>query len=157
MKKTSLTMMLLLVAVATTLLMAQSGPKPPEPATMVQHRVEFLTNMLNLSQSQQNQATTIFTSAEQSVVATMQSMHAAHQTLDTAVKTNDGAAIDQAATTIGNLTAQLTATHAKAEAAFYQILNSDQQNKFSTLHQRGPGMHGPGMRGPGPGGFGGGL
>jgi Spy/CpxP family protein refolding chaperone len=87
----------------------------------------------------------------------MQSMHAAHQTLDTAVKTNDGAAIDQAATTIGNLTAQLTATHAKAEAAFYQILNSDQQNKFSTLHQRGPGMHGPGMRGPGPGGFGGGL
>jgi Spy/CpxP family protein refolding chaperone len=157
MKKTSLTMMLLLVAVATTLLMAQSGPKPPEPATMVQHRVEFLTNMLNLSQSQQNQATTIFTSAEQSVVATMQSMHAAHQTLDTAVKTNDSAAIDQAATTIGNLTAQLTATHAKAEAAFYQILNSDQQNKFSTLHQRGPGMHGPGMRGPGPGGFGGGL
>ena len=155
MKKTSLMVMLLLVGIATTLLMAQSGPKPPDPATMVQHRVEFLTSILNLSQSQQNQATTIFTSAEQSLATIMQNMHTAHQTLDTSVKANDSAGIDQAATTIGNLTAQMTAAHAKAEAAFYQILNSDQQNKFSQLRQHGPGRHGFGMRGPGPGPSGG--
>jgi Spy/CpxP family protein refolding chaperone len=139
MKKATL-MILLLVGVATTLMLAQSGPKPPDPAMMAQHRVEFLTNMLDLSQAQQTQASTIFTTAARSQAATMQNMHAAHQALQTAIKNNDGAAIDQAAATIGNLTAQMTAAHAKADAAFLQTLNSNQQNKFLQLQQRGPGM-----------------
>jgi Spy/CpxP family protein refolding chaperone len=140
MKKTTL-MLLLIVAVATTVVIAQTGPKPPDPATMAQHRVQFLTTMLNLSPAQQAQATTIFTNAAQAQSATMQSMHAAHQTLQTAIKNNDGAAIDQAATTIGNLTAQMTSAHAKADAAFLQTLNSEQQTKFSQLEER----HGHGM------------
>jgi Spy/CpxP family protein refolding chaperone len=137
--------MLLLVAVATTLLLAQG---PPDPATMAQHRVDHLTRELNLTDSQQAQATTIFTAGAQSVSAIMDSMRAAHEALDTAVKQNNSAAIDQAATTIGNLTAQLTAAHAKSEAAFLQILTPDQQTKFSQMRHSGPGMmfrRGPGM------------
>ena len=143
--------MLLLVGVATTLLIAQPGP--PDPAKMVQHRVQFLTTMLNLTQAQQTQATTIFTNAFQSQSTTMQNMKSAHDALQAAVKGNDGAAIDQAATTIGNLTAQMTAAHAKADAAFLQTLSADQQAKFLQLEHRGPGMrmHGPGPGGPGPG------
>jgi Spy/CpxP family protein refolding chaperone len=140
MKRTSL-MLLLMVAVATTVVIAQSGPKPMDPAARAQHRVQFLTTMLNLSQVQQTQATTIFTNAAQSQSATVQNMHTAHETLQTAVKNNDGAAIEQAATTIGNLTAQMTAAHAKADAAFLQTLNSEQQTKFSQLEEH----HGHGM------------
>jgi Spy/CpxP family protein refolding chaperone len=144
--------MLLLLGIATTLLIAQPGP--PDPAQRVQHHVQFLTTMLNLTTAQQTQATTIFTSAE-GQSTTFQTMKTAHDALQTAVKNNDSAAIDQAATTIGNLTAQMTAAHAKAEAAFMQILNADQQAKFSQLkHRGGPGMfgHGPGPGHAGPGG-----
>jgi len=147
---------MLLMGIATTLLIAQQGPpQPPDPAKMAQHRVEFLTNMLNLNASQQTQATSIFTAASQQEASNFQNMHTAHQTLETAIKNNDSAGIDQAATTIGNLTAQMIATHAKSDAAFRQILTADQQTKYSTLeHHRGPGMmmrHG-GPGGPGPGG-----
>ena len=149
--KRNILMLLLTVTVATTMLIAQSGPKPPDPATMAQHRVQFLTTMLNLSQVQQTQATTIFTNAAQAQSATMQSLHAAHDTLQTAIKNNDAAAIDQAATTIGNLTAQMTAAHAKADAAFLQTLNSEQQTKFSQLEQRHHGMMMMHRHGPAPG------
>jgi Spy/CpxP family protein refolding chaperone len=151
MKKTTLAM-LLLVAIATTLLIAQPGP--PDPAKMAQHRIDFLTTMLNLTPAQQTQATQLFTNAEQGQVTTMQNMRTAHDALQTAVKNNDTAAIDQAATTIGNLSAQMTAAHAKADAAFLQILTPDQQAKFLQLQHRGPGMrmHGPGPGGPAPDG-----
>ena len=75
-------------------------------------------------------------------------MKAAHDTLQDAVKANDAAAIDQAANTIGQLTAQITSTHAKAEAAFYQTLTADQQVKFAQLHERGPRGGGPFPGGP---------
>lgn len=151
MKKITIAMLLLL-GIATTLLIAQPGP--PDPAKMVQHRVQFLTTMLNLTQAQQAQATTIYTNVAQSQATTMQNMHAAHDALQTAVKNNDGAAIDQAATTIGNLTAQMAAAHAKADAAFLQTLNADQQAKFSQLRHHGPGMmfHREGPGGPPPDG-----
>jgi Spy/CpxP family protein refolding chaperone len=145
MKKTTLAMLLLL-AIATTLLIAQPGP--PDPAKMTQHRVEFLTTMLNLTQTQQAQATQIFTNAEQGQVATMQNMRSAHDALQTAVKNNDSAAIEQVSNSIGNLTAQMIAAHAKADAAFLQVLTADQQAKFLQL-QRPRMMHGPGLGGPG--------
>ena len=148
MKKRMMVAMLLLVGIATTLLIAQPGP--PDPATMVQHRVQFLTTMLNLTQAQQTQATTIFTNAAQSQSTTMQNMKTAHDALQTAIKNNDSAAIDQAANTIGSLTTQMTAAHARAEAAFLQTLNGDQQNKFLQLGPHGRGMRGHGPGGPGP-------
>jgi Spy/CpxP family protein refolding chaperone len=83
------------------------------------------------------------------------------------VEKNDTAAIEQSSNAIGNLMAQMTAAHAKADAAFYQTLNPDQQNKMKEMesHHRGMGMHGhhgpggaggpggPGGFGPGPGAF----
>src|SRR5215469_7353333 len=93
------------MALASAVALGQR-PGPPDPATMVQHRVNFLTERLGLSSSQQQQATTIFTSE----MIGMQSMHdqmrSAHQVLNAAITKGDNAAIDQAATTIGNLTAQ---------------------------------------------------
>lgn len=147
MKKTVFTF--LLTSTFTTALLLAQGPGgpgpggPPDPATSAQRRVAFLTTQLTLTTDQQQQATSIFTSAATSEAALRTSLQAAHQSINDAVKANDTAAIDQAATTIGNLTAQSTSIDAKANAAFYRILTADQQAKFAVFP--GPG------RGPGPG------
>jgi Spy/CpxP family protein refolding chaperone len=137
----------LAIAIAIPAL-AQTLPKPPSAAEMAKRQVKTLTTLLNLTSAQQQQATTIYTSvatAQQSVLA---SDKEAHDTLQTAIKNNDSATIDQVASTIAQNTAQLTSLKAKADAAFYQILTSDQQAKLSDLESQhlrpldGPG--GPG-------------
>ncbi len=127
---------------------AQPDP-PPDPAQMVQHRVAFLTQKLGLSTEQQQQATTIFTNAATNAKPSHDQMRAAHESLQSAVAKNDGAAIDQAANSIANLMAQSISTRAKAEAAFYQTLTPDQQAKYAQIRQHGPGIYGF-HRGDGP-------
>jgi len=137
------------VALATGFLGAQAPPGPPDPATMAQHRLKFLTTILSLSSAQQQQALTIFTNAANSETNWHDSMMAAHEALDTAVKNNDSAGISQAATSIGDLTAQMITAHSKADAAFYQILTADQKTKYNELEPHGPMFsvaYGPGIK-----------
>jgi len=124
--------------------------QPPDPATMVQHRVDFLTRELGLSPAQQQQATTIFTEAAANQQPVHDQMKSAHESLQAAITKNDSAAIDQAASSIGNLMAQTISAHAKTDAAFYQTLTPDQQSKYTQMHQHKAGMFG--LRRPGPGG-----
>jgi Spy/CpxP family protein refolding chaperone len=136
------------VVLATGFLIAQGPPGPPDPATMAQHQLKFLNTVLSLSAAQQQQALTIFTNAANSESGVHEGMRSAHEALDAAVKNNDNAGITQAATNIGNLMAQSVAAHAKANAAFYQILTPDQQAKFNQLEDQGPGFavgFGPGF------------
>src|SRR5262249_35885553 len=107
-----------------------------------QRRVDFLTQKLGLSAAQQQQATTIFTNASTNMESLHDQMRTAHQNLKAATEKNDSAGIEQAANTIGNLMPQTTAAHAKADAAFYQTLNPDQQAKYSEMHSHGPGEPG---------------
>jgi Spy/CpxP family protein refolding chaperone len=140
--------LLLGVVLATGFLIAQGPPGPPDPATMAQHQVKFLTTVLSLTSAQQQQSLTIFTNAANSESGVHESMKSAHETLNDAVKNNDSAGITQAATTIGNLMSQIVAAQAKANAAFYQILTPDQQKKFNELEDHGPGFavgFGPGF------------
>jgi Spy/CpxP family protein refolding chaperone len=146
--KTTLTTALITV-VALVGIVAHAQHQPPDPAKMVQRHVEFLTEKLGLSSAQQQQATTIFTNASANAKTLHDQMQAAHQNLQAAVQKNDNAGIEQAANTLGNLMAQATAAHGKADAAFYQTLTPDQQSKFSEMQSHGPGMrafgghHGP--------------
>jgi Spy/CpxP family protein refolding chaperone len=133
---------------AASLLLAQ-GKGGPNSANAIQHRVSYLTTLLSLNTSQQQQATTIFTNAASTAGTLHSSMKSAHQALNEAVQKNDGAGIDQASSTIGNLTAQLTSAEAKARAAFYQILLPDQQAKFTQLESQGGMGHGFGAMGRG--------
>jgi len=75
--------------------------QPPDPAQMIQHRVDFLTEKLGLSSAQQQQATTIFTNAMGNEKSLRDQMRAAHESLQAAVSRNDSTAIDQAAGSIG--------------------------------------------------------
>jgi Spy/CpxP family protein refolding chaperone len=128
---------------------------PPSPADIAAHQVKRMTTLLSLTSAQQQQATTIYTNAATAEQSIRQSDRATHESLRTAVKNNDAAGIDQAASTIAQSTAQLTSIRAKADAAFYQVLTADQQAKFTELESEhmgvlgGPGEHG----GPGAMGF----
>ena len=135
------------LAALAAVLFAQEMPRH-NGQDEVQHHVKYLTTVLNLTAAQQQQATTIFTNAANNGQLSRDSMKTAHQALETAIKSNDTAGIDQASTQIGSLIGQMMASHAKAEAAFYQILTPEQQTKLNSLQEEG---HGHGMMvGPGP-------
>src|SRR4051812_31932607 len=108
-------------ALVTGALMAQPG-NPPDPATMIQHRVERLTALLTLTTTQATEATTIFTNAQTALTPLQTAISGYRTTLQTAVKSNATATIDQVSASIGTATGQMTAIQNKAEAAFYAIL-----------------------------------
>jgi Spy/CpxP family protein refolding chaperone len=139
------------LALASVVAMAQRG-NPPEPAQMVQHRVNFLTKQLSLTPQQQQQATTIFTEAANNGKSFHDQVRTAHQNLQAAIQKNDTASIDQISNNIASMSGQMMAAHAKAQAAFYQTLTPEQQSKMNGLkenrHWHGRHGHG-GMGGPG--------
>lgn len=129
---------------------AQTNPHtPPSPATIAQHEVQRYTTLLTLNANQVEQATTIFTTEATTEQNARASEHAAHQTMETAIKANDTATIQSTATTLGQMSGEMMAAHALARAQFYALLNTDQKTKYSQLEQEhmmgGPG-HGPFMR-----------
>jgi Spy/CpxP family protein refolding chaperone len=149
--RTTLLKVIAFLALTSVFVSAQHRT-PPDPAEMAQHHINFLTKQLSLSPQQQQQATTIFSEVSNNAKATHDQMRTAHDSLKAAIQKNDTAGIQQAANTIGNLTAQMTVAHAKAQAAFYQTLTPEQQTKMNDLEShRGMGMRGHGGHG-GPGG-----
>src|SRR5215475_14498878 len=72
----------------------------PSIATIVAHEVTFLTHLLDLSASQQTQATTIFTAALTSITPLQANITTARTALNTAIKANDTAGITTQATAI---------------------------------------------------------
>src|SRR5262249_14681337 len=140
------------IALAGVLAMAQRRT-PPDPAQMVQHHVDFLTKQLSLNPQQQQQAASIYTEEANNAKSLHGQLRTAHQNLQAAVQKNDIGAIEQTANEIGNLTAQMTMSHAKADAALYQTLSPEQQSRLAQMQSHhGPGMHGHGWPGgPPPG------
>src|SRR5262249_41852709 len=132
MKRITITAVVATFALAGVLAYAQKH-EPPDPAQMVQHRVDFLTQKLGLSAEQQQQATTIFTNAMTNQKSLHDQMKTAHENLQAATQKGDNAAIDQASNALGNLMAQAMAAHAKTDAAFLQTLNPDQQAKYNQM------------------------
>lgn len=134
--------------------MGQRGTgNPPDPALMVERRVQMLTRALELTDAQATQATAIYKNAAETAAGVQTKLQAAHEALRAGVKENNATGIEEAAANIGSLTGQVTAIHGKAEAAFYGLLTADQRTKYDEMGQRGWGMGG-GMGGGRPGGMG---
>ncbi len=130
------------LAAVAPMALAQSPHTPPSPAQMAEHRVSHYSTLLSLNASQVQQATSAFTAEAESEAALRASERTAHEALDAAVKSGDASAIEQAATSLGQLEGQRTAAHATAEAKLYATLTTDQKARFDELE------HGHGMRGP---------
>jgi Spy/CpxP family protein refolding chaperone len=157
MKKTAIAMLLACVFAAPAVFAqdndAATTAAPNDPGRaehMIQHRVSYLTTVLSLTSAQQTQVTNILTSAEPNRATIHASMKTAHTNLQNAIHSNDAAAMEAAANSIGTLTAQETLAHAKTEAAIYQVLTADQQTKMAQLETEGGHRGGPGF-GPPPG------
>lgn len=117
-----------------------AGAAPNEAtraAHMVQHRVAYLTTVLSLSSAQQTQVTNILTTAATNQSTAHTSLKTAHTNLQNAIHSNDAAAMEAAANSIGQLTAQQALAHAKTEAAIYQTLTPEQQSKMAQLETEG--------------------
>ncbi len=97
--------------------------------------VAFLTNLLSLTPGQQTQATTIYANASTQNGTLKASMKSARRSLGAAVKNLDGAAIVQAANSVGTVAGQRHAVGANANAAFYQILTGDQQTQLNQFRR----------------------
>ena len=138
-----------------------NGGTPPDPAKMIEMRVNMLANQLSLTETQKTQATKIFTDAQTASQTARTAMQTARESLGDAIKKNNIASIDQLSHDIGAATTELTSIESKAQAAFYAILTADQQAKYDSMPGRGMGgrgmggrgMGGPGMGGPGPSGM----
>jgi Spy/CpxP family protein refolding chaperone len=136
----------------TAALLSAQPQNPPDPATMAQREVQFLTKRLGLLAAQQTQATTIFTAQFTADAATHASLKTERTNLTAAIQSNNTAVIDQIANQIGTLTAQLTSNDARARAAFYAILTTSQQATYNQHPGRdgGPGPRGRGFGRGGP-------
>jgi len=150
MKKITLSISALTLFAALLASAQSTPPSPPSTAQIVANTVARLTKLLDLTSSQQSQATTLFTTEQTALASVRSSMQTARTALKTAITSDDTATIATEAAQIGTLTGQEVQAQATASAAFYAILTADQQSKYETL---GP-LGGPGGPG-GPGGFGG--
>ena len=108
--KKPITAFLLICAFATTLLFGQTPtptpsptPGPPNPAQMIQRRVERLTTLLSLTADQQQQAINFFTTAANTAAPLLTQLRTLRQSLHTAIQNNDSNTINQVATQIGTL------------------------------------------------------
>jgi Spy/CpxP family protein refolding chaperone len=119
-----------------------NGGTPLDPATAVQKRVEFLTKMLTLTDTQATAATKIFTDEIAAATAASANAEADRTALAEAVKKNDTASIDRLAAELGTINGKVIAIHGKADAAFYVLLTPDQQTKYDTLRHGGMGGSG---------------
>jgi len=143
----SVALAIILALAASSALAQQTAPPPGDH---MQHHFAMMTKHLDLTAAQQQQATTLFNNMVSNQTNIQNNMKAAHDSLAAAIKANDAGAIDQAAATIGNLTSQQVSNHAKAMAAFFQILTPEQQAKFTEMQKEhghfgpeGHGFHGP--------------
>jgi len=134
MKKAAIALLLATIFSAPAIF--AQGPDGPSGGNNVQRRIAFLSDRLSLSSAQQTQITAILNAGGDANSTTSRaSMKAAHDALNTAVQANDSAAMEQAATMIGNLTAQSTLGRAKTDAAIYKVLTPDQRTKYSQMQQ----------------------
>ena len=122
----------------------------PDPGARLE---TFITRMLQLDATQQNQ---LHTYLEESRVASQpprEQMPDLRKSLMAAIKANDSAQIDSLTTQIANLEQQLSAIRAKAAAKIYAILTEAQKAELGPglgmLLNGGFGPMGRGPRGPG--------
>lgn len=113
-------------------------PGQPPGAPAMPSRLDFLTDSLSLTSSQQVQARTIFNSEDMAAGSALTAWQQAQAALTTAAKQGQSdSAMDQLAAAVGAAFGGAAAIHAKAEKQFYAILTADQQARYDNLTTMG--------------------
>jgi LTXXQ motif family protein len=111
----------------------KSFSKVPKSAAKQAKYITFLTAHLSLLPNQQEQTASLFAAASASEATLKVGMKSARLSLSESVRNNDLAGIGKNAAAIGSLVAQRHTIGANANAAFFQLLTSDQQAKLKQL------------------------
>jgi Spy/CpxP family protein refolding chaperone len=134
------------LALTVPLTFAQRSYTPPTPAQVVANKVARLTKLLTLTTTQQAEATTIFTTEQNTLSPVRASLKTARTALQAAVLANNTSGISLQASTIGNLTTQEVEAQSTANAEFYSKLTPMQQAEYTKVAAyggRGGGGFGP--------------
>jgi hypothetical protein len=110
---------------------AKAFLKVPKTANKTTKYVASITALLDLTDNQQTQATTILTAARESLINVRTNLKLAKKTLGSAAKANDTVAMGQASTAVGGWMTQKVSTAASANSAIFQMLTTDQQSKLA--------------------------
>jgi hypothetical protein len=139
-----------LAAVASLL----PGQTPPQrrlrPTTWAEWRVDGLARRLDLSDSQKQQALTLYQGVEQATQPLEEKLGIARKAMRDAAKNNALTEIERISAQIGVLSGQIAAVEAKCDASLYGMLTVEQKQKWDQpFGGRGGGPGGG--RGPAPG------
>jgi hypothetical protein len=105
--------------------------KVPHGARKQAKYISFLATLLSLSPGQQAETVSIFAAASTAGGELKATAKTQRKRLGASAGANDGAGIGQAALAIGKVASQRYTIDAKANAAFFQILTADQQEKLT--------------------------
>lgn len=114
----------------------KSIAKVPKNGAKAAKYLSSLNTLLELSSTQYQQAEAIFAGAVTAQATVRSGMKFTRQGLTTAIRSNDSASIGQLSAALGTLEGQHTAIGANANAAFFQLLTADQQNKLTQIKSR---------------------
>jgi len=98
--------------------------------------LDHVAQVLNLTDSQKQQAQAIFERAQQAAQPVRQELRQNREKLAAAAKTNNAADIQTLATEQGRLLGKLIAIHTERSAKFYQLLTPEQRVKADQMHER---------------------
>ena len=142
----SFTKVAAVAALAGGMAFAQTQTENPQPAPAQTHqgrhaavrgRLQHLAQVLNLTDSQKQEARTIFQQARQSARPVRQELRQNRQALAAAAKADkSNADIEKLAGNQGRLLGQLVAIRTEASAKFYQMLTPEQRAKADQMHQQ---------------------
>jgi periplasmic protein CpxP/Spy len=130
---------------ATGILFAQAPAGDLQPGVSTQQgrrdfmrwNLEHIAQALNLTDSQKEQARTIFQQARQSAEPVRQELKQNHETLAAAAKAGKSESdIQNLANERGRLLGKLVAIRTVASARFYQILTPQQRVKADQMHEQ---------------------
>jgi periplasmic protein CpxP/Spy len=131
--------------VATGLVFAQAPANTPKAGEaqaqtgrrgFMRRHMERIAQQLNLTDSQKQQAQTIFQQARQSAQPIRQELKQNREALTTAAKADREADIQKLSTEQGRLLGQLVGIRTDASAKFYQMLTPEQRAKADQMHQQ---------------------
>jgi Spy/CpxP family protein refolding chaperone len=127
------------MAAGMALAQTPAAPAQPRPGKMWAKQGAMRGRMLrqlDLTESQKQQAKTIFQQAKQNAEPVAKQLRANREALDAAVKANNVAQIHSLSAQQGNLQGQLLGIRNEAQAKFYATLTLEQKAKADEMRSK---------------------
>jgi Spy/CpxP family protein refolding chaperone len=124
-------------AMTIGMIFAQTASSPAAPQARMRAPMHMqMMQSLNLTATQQQQATMIKESTKAKIQPLQQQLRQDRQALSAAIKADNTTQIQQLSMAMGNLRGQMMAIRSTGMAQFYTLLTPDQKAKAEAFHQQ---------------------